>query len=64
MARVRCKKCGVILESKSVHDFQQCDCENETFVDGGNEYTRAGGKDLSLVEVIREDELVTDLKRA
>ena len=29
----RCKKCGVILESKFRHDFQQCECGN--FIDGG-----------------------------
>lgn len=37
-----CKKCGMTVESKSVHDFQQCKCGN--FTDGGLEYIRRGGK--------------------
>lgn len=38
----RCKKCGMVVESKSVHDFEQCKCGN--FTDGGLEYVRRGGK--------------------
>ncbi len=38
----RCKKCGMVVESKSVHDFQSCKCGN--FTDGGLEYVRRGGK--------------------
>lgn len=47
-----CECCGKHLESKSVHDFQMCDCENETYVDGGIGYTylRRGGKDLSKIK--------------
>ena len=37
----RCKKCGMVVESKSVHDFQECKCGN--FTDGGLEYVRRGG---------------------
>lgn len=39
----------MILESKTTHDFQMCRCENQTFVDGGQDYRRAGGKDLSKI---------------
>ena len=52
MNKVFCTNCGKILESKSVHDFVQCDCENGTFTDGGNDYCRRGGKDLSKVIVV------------
>lgn len=38
----RCKKCGMVVESKSVHDFQECKCGN--FTDGGLDYIRRGGK--------------------
>lgn len=38
----RCKKCGMVVESKSAHDFEQCRCGN--FTDGGLEYVRRGGK--------------------
>lgn len=39
---IRCKKCGDIIESKSVHDFQMCRCES-CYVDGGHDYIRIGG---------------------
>lgn len=55
MGKIRCLECGKILESKSVHDFQGCGCSNESFVDGGNEYTRIGGKDLHKIAVIMPD---------
>lgn len=49
---IRCKKCNTILDSKHVHDFVQCKCDNHTFLDGGLDYQRMGGVDLSLIEVI------------
>lgn len=37
--KIRCKFCGDIIESKSVHDFVQCRCK-KCSTDGGHEYTR------------------------
>lgn len=54
MAKVLCTVCGKVLESKSRHDFQQCSCKNESFVDGGGDYTRVGGKDLNSVFIWNE----------
>lgn len=55
-ARVLCKSCWVVLESHHNHDFQRCECENGTFVDGGGEYyTRYGGKDLDKVLLLAEN---------
>lgn len=51
MAKIKCMCCNTILESKSRHDFQRCDCENEAFVDGGNDYTRYGAKIMKFVKV-------------
>lgn len=48
--RVQCKNCGEVLTSYNRHDYKTCGCENETMVDGGNDYQRYGGKDLSLVD--------------
>lgn len=56
MGKVRCCVCGEILESKYRHDFEQCACVNETFVDGGNAYLRIGGKNLEKVEILSEEE--------
>ena len=48
--RVQCKSCGQVLTSYHRHDYKTCGCDNETMVDGGNEYQRYGGKDLDLVD--------------
>ena len=39
---IRCKKCGDIIESKSVHDFKFCSC-GSCAVDGGDDYLRRCG---------------------
>ena len=40
---IRCKKCGEVIESKSVHDFKFCSC-GACAVDGGHEYLRRCGE--------------------
>lgn len=37
--KIRCKKCGDIIESKTSHDFKYCKCKSIA-VDGGKEYLR------------------------
>ena len=37
VSKIRCKKCGDIIESKSVHAFKFCKCE-AVAVDGGHDY--------------------------
>lgn len=59
--RIRCKLCGDIIESKSVHDFQQCSC-GKCFVDGGTDYMRVGGypdniEDLSEWEELEDEKI-------
>lgn len=49
----KCKKCGMIVEPKSRHDFQTCKCGN--FIDGGSDYIRMGGN-LEDMEEITEEE--------
>lgn len=41
-----CLLCGDSIVSRHVHDYVECKCGN-VFVDGGTEYFRYGGKDLS-----------------
>lgn len=60
MGKVRCLKCGEVLESTWVHDFKMCKCPNETYVDGGHDYLRIGGMDLNLIEVL--DDFKTPLE--
>lgn len=41
--KIRCKKCGEVLQSMYTHDFQMCSCQS-CFIDGGDEYCRIGGE--------------------
>jgi len=50
--KVECLSCHEILESKFIHDFQTCSCDNQTFVDGGDDYCRIGGKNLDMLKII------------
>jgi len=44
-----CKQCGEILQSKHRHDYVVCACPNQSMADGGLDYKRRGGVDMSLV---------------
>lgn len=50
---VQCLKCKIVLVSNRQHDFNSCKCENETFVDGGYDYLRCGGKQLKFVKPLK-----------
>ena len=39
---IRCKKCGEVIESETVHDFKFCSC-GSCAVDGGHDYLRRCG---------------------
>ena len=56
---VKCLVCNTILESKHRHDFQQCNCSNKAFVDGGLSCIRIGAMDLSLIENLCEYRTLT-----
>ena len=56
---IKCLVCNTILESKHQHDFQQCNCSNKAFVDGGVSYERIGATDLSLIKILSEYKEVT-----
>lgn len=49
--RIRCRKCGDILQSKYRHDFQMCRC-GSCYIDGGDDYCRVGGdkKDIEWLD--------------
>lgn len=54
--KIKCNKCGDIIESCSGHDFKYCSC-GACAVDGGHDYLRRLGK--------REDwEELAELERA
>ena len=52
--KIKCRKCGDVIESKSVHDFKSCKCGSVS-VDGGCCYLRRCGnredwEEQSIVE--------------
>jgi hypothetical protein len=47
MSKAQCLDCLDILESKHRHDFVKCECGN-AFLDGGDNYIRAGGNIVIL----------------
>ena len=56
---IRCKKCGDIIESKTVHDFKCCGCGSCGVV-GGLDYLRRCGnlgdwEELSEVEKVEDN---------
>lgn len=55
--KIRCKKCGDEIESKTVHDFKFCKC-GVVAVDGGHEYLRRCGnrEDWEDMSETRNDE--------
>lgn len=65
----RCKMCGEIIESKTVHDFRPCKCFIKSdgakglAVDGGKEYLRRVG-DPSVYEDLSETRPFTDEEQA
>lgn len=48
-SKVKCKKCGDVIESRTVHDFNTCKC-GKTFIDGGFDYQRLGGEPEDVSE--------------
>lgn len=50
---VQCLSCKLILVSNYRHDYQSCGCPQGTFVDGGYDYLRAGGKRMDQLRVLR-----------
>jgi len=49
MSKIKCLNCDMILESIYMHDFRSCDCENRTYIDGGDKYMRFGCMDITKV---------------
>ena len=43
--RAKCALCNSVIISTHVHDFVSCKC-GEIFIDGGNEYWRAGANNF------------------
>lgn len=54
-----CHECDTVLYSINRHHFIYCGCPNNTFIDGGKDYTKYGAKDMNKVVMLTLD-LLTD----
>jgi len=66
-----CLCCGSVLNSTHRHDYVECDCANHSAVDGGTDYRKRCGVDLSkirdcatMAEARRVSAMVLDKKHA
>ncbi len=50
---VQCLSCKLVLYSINRHHCHTCGCPNETMVDGGKDYLKCGGKDMTKVKLVR-----------
>lgn len=61
-----CMECMTALVSLTGHHFHGCGCSNETFIDGGKNYIRCGGKSMAMIVNAKinlmTDEIILDKK--
>ena len=48
--KIKCKKCGDIIESKSTNDYKRCSC-GAVAVDGGKDYLKRIGSEVDYEEL-------------
>ena len=48
--KIKCKKCGEVIESTYTHDFKYCKCK-VVAVDGGHDYLRRLGNHDDYIEL-------------
>lgn len=60
--KIKCKKCGDVIESTYTHDFRRCGC-GSVAVDGGKDYLRRVGR-MENMEELSEYEPDTGVRRS
>lgn len=48
--KIKCKKCGDIIESKSTNDYKKCSC-GTVAVDGGKDYLKRIGNEEDYEDI-------------
>ena len=48
--KIKCKKRGDIIESKSTNDYKRCSC-GAVAIDGGKDYLKRIGKEEDYIEL-------------
>ena len=59
--RIRCKKCGDIIESTYRHDYKECSCRS-CAVDGGHAYLRRCFTERDVYEELSEVEEIEEVQ--
>lgn len=60
--KIKCKKCGDIIESKSTNDYKRCSC-GTVAVDGGKDYLKRIGKEEDYIELSNLKQTTFFIKR-
>ena len=60
--KIKCKKCGDIIESKSTNDYKRCSC-GAVAVDGGKDYLKRIGKEEDYIELSNLKQTIFFIKR-
>ena len=50
--KIKCKKCGDIIESKSTNDYKRCSC-GAAAIDGGKDYLKRIGNKKDYEELLK-----------
>lgn len=61
--KIKCKKCGEIIESTHRHDFKFCKCGAVT-IDGGNDYLKRSGNIEDWEELSEYENILDSSKLA
>ena len=48
--KIKCKKCGDIIESKSTNEYKRCSC-GAVAIDGGKDYLKRIGNENDYIEL-------------
>lgn len=51
--KIKCKKCGIIIESKHRHNMVWCNC-GAISIDGGDEYIKISGLPIDWERVVEK----------
>ncbi len=60
--KIKCKKRGDIIESKSTNDYKRCSC-GAVAVDGGKDYLKRIGKEEDYIELSNLKQTTFFIKR-
>lgn len=60
--KIKCKKCGDIIESKSTNDYKRCSC-GTVAIDGGKDYLKRIGKEEDYIELSNLKQTTFFIKR-